>query len=438
MDRTIRNHCRIGWVLLALFLCCAALTEAAPRRSAGQHILMQSFGWNSQARGVPSRWYKLVGDRARDIADLGVTMIWLPPVSRSVSPQGYLPGDYYDVGTEQSPTFYGDRDQLVACLRSLDQAGLLAIADIVVNHRCASHQDANGVWNIYNFASGKARWDGRMICSGEYGGSGQRDSGDNFGPAPDLDHSNSSVQSDIIEWLKWLKSLGFDGWRYDFSRGYAPEYTAIYDKATAPAFSVGEIWTDMAFSGSSLNPNQDAHRQVLCNWLDRAGDKAAAFDFTTKGILQVAVMGEYWRLRDSSGKAAGLIGWWPARAVTFLDNHDTGSQQNHWPFPAEKVMQGYAYILTHPGTPCVFWEHVYDWKLREPIKKLIDARRRCGIVADSKLEIVKAEQGLYAAFVGGNLAMKLGPADWNPGDGFELLASGDQYAVWGKKAAAGR
>ncbi|HOY67375.1 MAG TPA: alpha-amylase C-terminal beta-sheet domain-containing protein [Candidatus Ozemobacteraceae bacterium] len=438
MDRTIRHHSRIGWFLLALVLCCAVIADAAPRRSAGQHILMQGFGWNSQSRGVPSRWYKLVGDRARDIAELGVTMIWLPPVSRSVSPQGYLPGDYYDVGTEQSPTFYGDRDQLVTCLRSLDQAGLLAIADIVVNHRCASHQDANGVWNIYNFASGKARWDGRMICTGEYGGSGQRDSGDNFGPAPDLDHANSSVQSDIIEWLKWLKSLGFDGWRYDFSRGYSPEYTAIYDKATNPAFSVGEIWTDMAFSGSSLNPNQDAHRQVLCNWLDKAGDKAAAFDFTTKGILQVAVMGEYWRLRDSSGKAAGLIGWWPARAVTFLDNHDTGSQQSHWPFPGEKIMQGYAYILTHPGTPCVFWEHVYDWKLREPIKKLIDARRRCGIVADSKLEIAKAEQGLYAAFVGGNLAMKLGPNDWNPGDGFELLASGDQFAVWGKKAAARR
>jgi alpha-amylase len=39
--------------------------------------------------------------------------------------------------------------------------------------------------------------------------------------------------------------------------------------------------------------------------------------------------------------------------VTFIDNHDTGSTQHMWPFPADKVMQGYAYILTHPGTPMI-------------------------------------------------------------------------------------
>lgn len=37
-------------------------------------------------------------------------------------------------------------------------------------------------------------------------------------------------------------------------------------------------------------------------------------------------------------------------------------------------MEGYAYILTHPGIPTVFWDHVYDWKLKEPIKELILVR----------------------------------------------------------------
>lgn len=433
-----RAFCLFSWALAAILVLSGVSADAASRASADQGILIQSFGWNSQSRGTPSKWYRLIADRAADLADLGVTLVWLPPVSRSVSPQGYLPGDYYDVGTSESPTFYGDHDQLVACLVKLEQAGLKAVADIVINHRCASHQDSNGVWNVYNFSSGKARWDNRMICGGEYGGVGKRDSGDNFGPAPDIDHSNSSVQADIIEWLKWLKKMGFDGWRYDFSRGYSAEYTALYNKATNPVFSVGEIWTDMSFSGSSLNPDQNAHRQALCDWLDKAGDGAAAFDFTTKGILQVAVNGEYWRLRDSQGKATGLIGWWPARAVTFLDNHDTGSQQNHWPFPGDKVMQGYAYILTHPGTPSLFWEHVYDWKLRDPIKKLVDARRKCDIRSTSSLEILKAEQDLYAAVIGGKLAVKLGRLEWNPGPEFELLASGDQYAVWGKKEAGAR
>jgi alpha-amylase len=81
--------------------------------------------------------------------------------------------------------------------------------------------------------------------------------------------------------------------------------------------------------------------------------KSTAFDFTTKGILQEAVNGQLWRLRDRNSKPPGMIGYWPEKAVTFIDNHDTGSTQGHWPFPGDKVMQGYAYILTHPGTPCI-------------------------------------------------------------------------------------
>lgn len=43
--------------------------------------------------------------------------------------------------------------------------------------------------------------------------------------------------------------------------------------------------------------------------------------------IQQAVKGELWRLRDPKGKPPGVIGLWPSRAVTFLDNHDTGSTQ---------------------------------------------------------------------------------------------------------------
>lgn len=34
---------------------------------------------------------------------------------------------------------------------------------------------------------------------------------------------------------------------------------------------------------------------------------------------------QYWRLRDPNNKPAGVIGYWPTRAVTFIDNHDTGA-----------------------------------------------------------------------------------------------------------------
>jgi alpha-amylase len=53
---------------------------------------------------------------------------------------------------------------------------------------------------------------------------------------------------------------------------------------------------------------------------------------------------------------------WPSRAITFIDNHDTGSTLNHWPFPNNHLQEGYAYIITHPGTPCVFLDHLYQEK----------------------------------------------------------------------------
>ena len=52
---------------------------------------------------------------------------------------------------------------------------------------------------------------------------------------------------------------------------------------------------------------------------------------------------------DSQGRPPGVLGMWPSRAITFIDNHDTGSTLNHWPYPSRNLGEGYAYILTHPG-----------------------------------------------------------------------------------------
>ena len=40
------------------------------------------------------------------------------------------------------------------------------------------------------------------------------------------------------------------------------------------------------------------------------------------------------------------------------------------------LLQGYAYILTHPGVPTVFYDHFYDWgnSIREQIVKLVSNR----------------------------------------------------------------
>ena len=66
---------------------------------------------------------------------------------------------------------------------------------------------------------------------------------------------------------------------------------------------------------------QDAHRQRTVNWCDSTGGTAAAFDFTTKGVLQEALgRGELWRLVDAQGRPPGVVGMWASRAITFIDN----------------------------------------------------------------------------------------------------------------------
>eukprot|EP00798_Chlamydomonas_sp_ICE-L_P005879 gene5879-30736_t len=201
----------------------------------------------------------------------------------------------------------------------------------------------------------------------------------------------------------------------------------------------GEYWDACDYSDGVLNYNQDAHSSAPLRWCDATGGVAAAFDFTTKGVLQEAVgRKEYWRLTDSQGRPPGVMGVWPSRAVTFLDNHDTGSTLQHWPFPTSHLPEGYAYLLTHPGTPTVFFDHMWEEELGACIKELLQVRIRNKLNCRSKVVVKKSTNDAYAAIIDGRVAVKIGFGDWSPnqagatykGKGFKLASSGFQYAVW--------
>ena len=396
-----------------------------PRIATGREIMLQGFHWESHNLD----WYKIVQDRLGDMNTAGFTQIWLPPPADSLAPQGYLPRNLYSLDSA-----YGSTDALKNLITNCKEHDVLPVLDAVLNHRCATHQGAGGKWN---------RWEGTGMDWGEwaidnrnpdFAGQGGHPTGDEFSGAPNIDHTNSRVREDLSKWFKWLKEdIGFGGVRFDFSKGYGGEFAGEYIKAMGPEFAVGEYWDTLSY-GAGLEYNQDAHRQRIVDWIDATGGNCTAFDFTTKGILQEACgRSEFWRLIDSKGRAPGVIGLWPARAVTFIDNHDTGSTQSHWPFPSDKVMMGYAYILTHPGTPCVMWDHFFDWgeQMTSNIKSLMHARQTVGIHSRSKLRIVSATDGLYAAIVDDKMAVKLGRDSWEPsGDGWERICGDHDWTVW--------
>ncbi|XP_062225534.1 probable alpha-amylase 2 isoform X2 [Phragmites australis] len=121
-------------------------------------------------------------------------------------------------------------------------------------------------------------------------------------------------------------SLRMEGKSYS---SYAAKFVKEYIEESKPRFAVGEYWDNCEYSPPDyrLNYNQNNHRQRIINWIDSTGGLCAAIDFTRKGILQEAVKGELWRLRDPEGKPPGVMGWRSSRSVTFIENHDTGSTQ---------------------------------------------------------------------------------------------------------------
>jgi alpha-amylase len=420
--------------ILAAMLAAATLTAgqtasaATPAQQAGgsKAILLQGFHWNSASYAGPD-WYNTMLNNVGDVSALGITHVWFPPPSDSSAKEGYLPRQLNVLNSK-----YGSSAELVNVVSAFKSRGIQSIADIVVNHRVGTtgwSDFTNPNWTTYSIAKGDE-------CNCGLGGA---DTGQAYSAARDLDHTNAGeVQNGIKTWLNsTIKQAGFTGLRFDYVKGFGASYAGQYANAFAPDFCVGEVWPD-SFDLNNLNAN----RQVIMDWINGNGAACGAFDFTTKGILNDALAnGNYWRLKAADGKPQGALGWWPAMAVTFVDNHDTGpaeacgSGQNLWAVPCGAVMEGYAYILSHPGIPTVFYPHVYNWGLRTPIAALIAARKAAGVTSTSAVAIQQASQGLYAAIVTGTahqLAMKIGPNSWSPGTGWTLQTSGSNYAVWMK------
>ncbi|GKU97338.1 hypothetical protein SLEP1_g10500 [Rubroshorea leprosula] len=403
-------------------------TKSEPGTGTGREIVFQGFNWESWRR----QWYLELAPKSADLSQSGITAVWLPPPTESVAPQGYMPSDLYNLNSA-----YGSNEELKHCIEELHAHDLLALGDVVLNHRCAQKQSPDGVWNIFG---GKLAWGPEAIVCDDpnFQGQGNPSSGDIFHAAPNIDHSQDFVRRDIKEWLNWLRTdICFDGWRLDFVRGFSGSYVKEYIESSNPAFSIGEYWDSLAYENGNLCYNQDAHRQRIINWINATDGTSSAFDVTTKGILHSALHNEYWRLIDPQGKPPGVMGWWPSRAVTFLENHDTGSTQGHWPFPREKLAQGYAYILTHPGTPVIFYDHFYDFGLHDIITELIETRRRGGVHCRSSVTIYHANNEGYVAQIGDTLVIKLGQFDWNPskenqmeGSWHKFVDKGLDYQVW--------
>ena len=360
-----------------------------------------------------------------------------------------------------------DSSQHRAMLEALLANGVEPIADIVINHRNGRAGWADfrnpdwGTWAI-------TRGDEAFTNPGSevFGTPVNQRGAPEERPSPyashggttyaydsfrDIDHTDIRVRRDIVRYLLQLKSLGYRGWRYDMVHGYHARWIAVYNRATQPTFSVGEY-------------NWAAHndqRGWIWNTATIAGELTTAsnvFDFTTYFNLKEnkANYGAWYGARAGIGMVGDLTDGhaWRTRAVTFLENHDTGYRTNEDGTPQMhhehdsfannwEVEQGYAQIPTHPGVPTVYWKHYFDWgaDLRGRIGALINARKAAGVHSGSDLHLQDSarERGVYAARVvgrHGDLYVRIGGSDedWQPHYSgyrdYREYARGDGWTVW--------
>ncbi|XXQ33744.1 Alpha-amylase [Plasmodiophora brassicae] len=383
---------------------------------AQSQVYLQTFDWESISdRPGHMRYLKT---QVSSWASAGFHGAWLPPQSESVDAQGYIPQRWYRLV---------DHDSLVALLQDMNSRGMVGVADIVINHRGAPHVDPctheytafqepdMGNWAVV--ADDYKCNSGDRFCQGDCG-CGNFDTGDNFCPSPDLDHTNDGVRRLVKEYLHWLKSVGFKGWRFDMAIGYDARFNAEYVRDSQPEFSVGEVWSDT---------------DRVWAWIQGAQQQSSAFDFPYRSELKSAVTSNDY----SWLKFTGIVSRNSLYACTFLDNHDTARDDRFGDRP--QIVQGYAVILTHPGTPFVFWKDWEDDYVREPVQALMDVRASSGISSTSPLYIDVARHGLYAAYVHGGkgtVAVKTGSDDWipNPQHEYSLYTSGHNFAVWVRTA----
>ena len=228
-------------------------------------------------------------------------------------------------------------------------------------------------------------------------------------------------------YCKWmLNEIGFDGFRYDMTRGYGGNYLSQYNLASKPFFSVSEYWMDDVAS--------------VKTHLESVSYNTLAFDFPLKKKISTWKGGSvYSNLKNQGLRSEGLSRF----AVTFIDNHDTFHRSDNQSgeflgyntnltTKRNEILAANAYILMLPGVPCVFWPHWYTF--RSEIKTMIAIRKALGIHSESEVTDESSSTNSYTATItghNGKAILRMGSArDTAVPLGYILVYHGELFDIY--------
>ncbi|GAB4014633.1 alpha-amylase family glycosyl hydrolase [Spirosoma koreense] len=207
------------------------------------------------------------------LKDLGISAIWLMPISPSPSYHKYDVTDYYGIDPE-----YGTMADFRRLLDEAHRRDIAVIIDLVIHHTSLQHPwfreaakgPANPYWNYYKWLRPDEIRKRKLATRDITADSGERSPwhsvrgasyseqyyGMFWSGMPDLNFDHPPVREEVFTIARyWLNEVGVDGFRLDAARhlyreaeepknhAFWEEFGRQVEAAKPGAYTVGEVWT---------------------------------------------------------------------------------------------------------------------------------------------------------------------------------------------------
>lgn len=371
--------------------------------------MFQAFEWYIASDGGFYRW---MTNEIEKYADMGMTALWLPPMSKATSEWdvGYGIYDLFDLGEfdqkGQVRTKYGTKQELLNLIEKAHQHGLSVYADVVLNHKAGADYaevfkvvkvdpnnrlqqisdpyDIEGytgfnypnrqgkysefVWNFNHFSG--VDYDQRTGETGIFKILGENkdwSQGVSFEHGnfdylmfADINHQHPDVRNELFYYSDWLvNETKVDGFRLDALRHINDYFMRDFvnhtrEKQGDQFYFVGEYWT------TDLDDKKNYMAQT--NYEIDLFDVGLHYNF-----YQAALENEHYDLRTIMDNT--LVASNPNIAVTFVDNHDSQPSQalSSWVGDWFKPLAYGFILLRQEGYPCIFFGDYYGIGGDQPI-----------------------------------------------------------------------
>jgi glycosidase len=291
--------------------------------------------------------------------DLGITGIWLMPITEAVSYHGYDVVDYMRIDPD-----YGTNEDFEEFVAAAHERGIAVIIDLVLNHTSSEHPwfqaavepgSETSDWYIFSDEDpgwrapwGSQAWhpldDGRYVF-GLFGGN-----------LPDLNLNNPEVTDALLEVTRfWLEDMNIDGFRLDAVKHliendsivvHTPEthawlanFDAFVTEIKPDALTIGEIF------GDPIN--------VIQRYVDNDElDMTFAFPLAD-AMRQSATLGNNRNVRQSQREILRAFPNFDYAA--FLTNHDQNRIMSQLVGNVGKAKVAASLLLTQPGLPFLYY-----------------------------------------------------------------------------------